>query len=240
MQNITEERRKLLVEFQGRISYSFKDINILNRALTHSSYANEIKNKRMKNNERLEFLGDAVLSVTVSDYIFNKYPDYPEGELTKLRATVVCEPVLASLSRKLNVGKYLLLGKGEEATGGRERESILADAFEAIIASIYIDGGLENAKQFILSNISLYIKEAVMGKLFLDYKTQLQETLQKSNKGKIQYNVVKEKGPDHNKTFYIEVSVDNKVLGDGMGKSKKEAEQNAAKKALNRIGVIDE
>jgi ribonuclease-3 len=234
---------KVLYKIEGlqeKIKYRFKDNNILIRALTHSSFANEHKKMNIKYNERLEFLGDSVLNIIVSDYIFNKYPEHLEGDLTKLRATVVCEPVLANAAKKLDLGEYLLLGKGEEATGGRERASILADAFEALIAAIYIDGGLSNARKFVLNSLSNYIEKAVKGQLFLDYKTQLQEVVQREGNDKINYIVVKEEGPDHNKTFHIEVNINGKIIGKGIGKNKKEAEQSAAKDALVKLGVVYE
>jgi len=241
MSNLNYERKIQLQELQAEIGYNFNNINLLNRALTHSSYANEHKKLNMTFNERLEFLGDSVLSVIVSDFIFTKYIEYPEGELTKLRATVVCEPSLAFVAKKLKLGRYLLLGKGEEATGGRDRVSILADALEALIGSIYLDGKLKSAKTFILKYLSEIIENAVKGgDLFIDYKTQLQETLQKTTKSKIEYRVIKEEGPDHNKIFHIEVTVDEDILGNGIGKSKKESEQNAAKTALDKIGEKNE
>ncbi len=240
MKKLGSKRVQLLQEFQDKILYQFKNVELLNRAFTHSSYANEHKKRKMLCNERLEFLGDSILSVVVSDFIFNKYPNYPEGELTKLRATVVCEPSLAYVAQRLNLGKYLLLGKGEEATGGRERVSILADVFEAVIGSIYLDGKLDISSKFILSNLEDIIDEAVKGNLFIDYKTELQEVLQKTTKADIKYIVLKEEGPDHNKTFHVGVKVGDELLGEGIGKSKKEAEQSCAKEALNRIGDCHE
>lgn len=240
MVNINVERLQLLEEFQLHINYKFERIELLNIALTHSSYANEHKKYKLKHNERLEFLGDSVLGVVVSDYIFKKFPDYPEGELTKLRATIVCEPSLAFAAQKLELGEYLLLGKGEDGTGGRERLSILSNTFEAVIGSIYLDGKFSNSKDFILDNLTEIIHEAVQGNLFIDYKTELQEVLQKTTKDKIKYIVMNEEGPDHKKTFYIAVKVGNKLLGDGIGKSKKEAEQESAKTALNKMGVFNE
>lgn len=240
MTKLIKGRKEVLGEFQNEIGYNFEDLELLNRAFTHSSYANEHKRQRLFNNERLEFLGDSVLSLVVSNYIFEKYPDYPEGELTKLRATVVCEPSLALVAKKLKLGKYLLLGKGEEATGGRERVSIVADAVEAVIGAIYLDGSLTSAREFILNSFTDIIDEAVTGNLFIDYKTELQEVLQRSTKSKIKYVVINEEGPDHNKVFHIGVKVGNKLLGEGVGRSKKEAEQNSAKVALNNLGVIHE
>lgn len=238
---INAERIHLLNEIQTKIGYKFRNIELLNWALTHSSYANEHKRFKITYNERLEFLGDSVLGLIVSDYIFTKYSNYPEGDLTKLRATVVCEPSLSYVAKQINLGKYMLLGKGEEVTGGRERVSILADAFEALIGSIYIDGKFNNAKVFVLRYMTDIIKNAVNGReLFIDYKTQLQEILQKKVKSKIEYKVVSEEGPDHNKIFYTEVLVKSNVLGKGFGRSKKEAEQNAAKIALERMEVENE
>lgn len=238
---INTERMKLLNEIQDKIGYKFNNIELLNWALTHSSYANEHKRFKIIYNERLEFLGDSVLGLIVSDFIFTKYSDYPEGELTKLRATVVCEPTLSYVAKQIDLGKYLLLGKGEEVTGGRERVSILADAFEALIGSIYLDGKFNSAKTFVLKYMTEIIENAVDGReLFIDYKTQLQELLQKKTKSKIEYKVISEEGPDHNKIFHTEVVVKNRILGKGVGKSKKEAEQNAAKIALERMEAENE
>lgn len=238
---ISSKRLIILKELESILNYKFGDIEILNTALVHSSYANENKLLVHKNNERLEFLGDAVLNLIVSEYLFNEYKESPEGDLTKRRATIVCEPSLAFASRKLELGKYILLGKGEESTGGRKRESILADTFEAILGAIYIDGKIGSAEKFVLN---IFDKESIWeyteGSLFTDYKTELQEVLQKNSNGKIEYKVEKEIGPDHSKRFYIDVIVENKVIGKGMGKNKKEAEQMAAKQALNKIGDKDE
>lgn len=240
MHLINNDRISSLKTFEKKIKYFFNDSELLNRALTHSSFANEHKLKNIKYNERLEFLGDSVLGLVISDYLFEKYPKYPEGELTKLRAIIVCEPSLALVSKKNKLGKYLLLGNGEEATGGRNRNSILADAFEALIGAIYLDGGIDFAKKFILTNLNLIIEDATHGRLFTDYKTELQEFLQKNENSRIEYKVIDEEGPDHNKIFYIQVSASDIVLGQGSGKSKKEAEQNAAKQALIEIGSNNE
>ncbi|MBU5677390.1 ribonuclease III [Alkaliphilus sp. MSJ-5] len=227
-------------EFQKIIGYKFNEITVINEALTHSSYANESRNRYIHNNERLEFLGDSVLSIVVSEYIYLKYNTLPEGELTKVRANVVCEPSLAHQAKKIKLGKYLLLGKGEEVTGGRDRVSILADAFEAVIGALYLDGGIEIARKFILNMLAHSIELASTGSLFRDYKTDLQELLQRKYDDKISYKVVNETGPDHNKTFGIEVILGDRVLGAGEGKSKKEAEQMAAKKALEKVNMEDE
>lgn len=230
-----------LIEFENNINYKFTNIEILEKSLTHSSYSNEDKAYNKVNNERLEFLGDAVLSISVSRYIFDKFPDYPEGDLTKLRSQVVCEDTLSLVAANLNLGKYLLLGKGEEASGGRDRKSILADAVEAVIAAIYLDGGYKEAEKFVLDNLTRYIKLAVKGKIVTDYKSYLQEYYQsKSQFIKIRYIVTKEEGPDHEKMFHVNVVVNKNVVGKGVGKSKKIAEQNAAKDALILEGQFNE
>ena len=222
-------------EFERKIAYSFSDKRLLILALTHSSYANELRQGHSENNERLEFLGDAVLDMVVSEYMYRHFPKMPEGELTKLRAAVVCEPSLAKLSRGLGVGRCLLLGKGEETTGGRNRDSILADAFESIIGAICIDGGVGAASQFVTNYLVERIEQTKTSFRSLDGKTHLQETIQKTSKIPLRYTVVDEKGPDHDKVFLAQVSHDGKVLGQGSGKSKKEAEQNAANDALEQI-----
>lgn len=227
-----------VMEFQKKIDYEFKDYNTARTALTHSSYANERKGRNISYNERLEFLGDSVLSIVVSDYIFKKCPSRPEGELTKLRATIVCEGALAIGARESELGKYLYLGKGEEFTGGRERDSVLADAFEAVIGALYLDGGIEKSRDFIFSYLGGVIERALSGEdLFKDYKTQLQELLQRENSVKIEYRLEKEDGPDHNKVFYTGVYVDGEVRGIGSGRNKKESEQNAAKEALSKVNI---
>lgn len=232
---------KELNEFEEIIGYSFKNIEILEKSLTHSSYSNEDKSYSKVNNERLEFLGDAVLSITVSRFIFDKFPEYPEGDLTKLRSQVVCEDTLSLVAANLQIGRFLLLGKGEEASGGRERKSILADAVEAIIAAIYIDGGYRKAEEFVLDNLTKYIQLAVKGKIVTDFKSFLQEYYQsKSQSCKIRYVVTKEEGPDHEKMFHVNVLVNKTVVGKGTGKSKKLAEQDAAKNALKSEGQLNE
>jgi len=237
---LDKNRLEQIKEFENIINHKFNKLSIINEALTHSSYANESRSKYTHNNERLEFLGDSVLSIIVSDYIYLKYNNLPEGELTKLRANVVCEPSLAYQARQINLGKYLLLGKGEEVTGGRDRVSILADAFEAVIGALYLDGGMDIARNFVLNMLSRSIELASTGSLFRDYKTDLQELLQSKYDDKISYRVVDETGPDHNKTFEVEVILGDRVLGAGQGKSKKESEQMAAKKALEKVNAKDE
>lgn len=221
-------------ELEERIGYSFEDRKYLSIALTHSSFANEKKGK-VKSNERLEFLGDAVLSIVVSDYIFKKLPDLPEGELTKLRASLVCEKSLCGFAKELGLGEYLKLSKGETKSGGANRASILSDAFEAVIASIYLDGGIEEAKKFILRFVIPSI-ENPKPKAFKDYKTNLQEIVQQNPEEVLEYVLVEESGPDHKKHFVVEVCLNNNVIGKGGGRSKKEAEQQAAREALELMG----
>lgn len=231
---LDEER---LDEVQLNLKYRFDDIELLETALTHSSYANEHGMHASKSNQRLEFLGDTVLGLVVSEYLFMKYPFYPEGELTKIRAKVVSEPSLALAARKINLGEFLLLGKGEENTGGRDRDSILADASEAITGAIFMDSNYDTVREFLLKNFEMIIVKAVAkGSLFIDYKTGLQEKLQKITRNKLIYSVVKEEGPDHNKLFHVDVSVGGDVIGSGIGRNKKEAEQMAAKEALILMG----
>lgn len=224
-----------LEEFERKISYTFSDKNLLILALTHSSYANEIKKGGHENNERLEFLGDAVLDMAVSEYMYRHFPKMPEGELTKLRAAVVCEGSLAELSGRLGIGRSMLLGKGEESTGGRTRDSILADAFEAIIGAICIDGGVNAAIEYVMHFMVDRIEHTKSTFRSLDCKTHLQEVIQKISKIPLHYAIVDEHGPDHNKIFVAEVTHEGRVLGRGSGKSKKEAEQNAANNALEQM-----
>ena len=220
-------------KFEEIINYKFKNKAYILEALTHSSYSNE--NKSYAFNERLEFLGDSVLGIVVSDFLFKNETELPEGELTKLRANIVCEESLSDVAKEINLGRHILLGRGEEATGGRDRVSILADAFEAVIAAIYLDGGIEPAKTFVLKNMEEIIEDSIKGRIFRDYKTHLQEVVQSQGESNIVYNLVEEIGPDHNKRFVMEVRLNDESLGKGEGKSKKEAEQSAAKQALRRM-----
>lgn len=220
--------------FEQRIRYCYQNKNLLQEALTHSSYGNEGK-KYGKNNERLEFLGDSVLSIIVAEHLFKNYDHLPEGELTKIRAGLVCEKSLHRFALQIDLGNELLLGKGEENTGGRERPSILADAFEAVIASIYLDGGFQEAQKFVLRFIPKELNVEKINVLH-DYKTALQEIIQKNREEKIEYVLVDEFGPDHNKSFVVEVHLNSNVIGKGQGKSKKQAEQYAAKEALGLMG----
>lgn len=233
----SDQKRNELEKLQENLGYYFHDLELLETALTHSSYANENKLHISKCNERLEFLGDTIVNLVASEYLYNKYPFYPEGELTKIRAKVVCEPSLAFIARKLKLGDFLFLGKGEEATGGRNRESILADAIEAITGAIFLDSSYETVRDYLLANFEADIVSAVAkGDLFVDYKTELQERLQKASRAKIEYAVTKEEGPDHNKLFYMDVMIDKQTIGSGIGRNKKEAEQMAAKEALILMG----
>ncbi|MFA6941232.1 MAG: ribonuclease III [Clostridiaceae bacterium] len=227
-----DNRNNLLKEFQDKIGLNFSDNYYFETALTHSSYAKQ--KKGTKYNERLEFLGDSVLSLAVTEYIFLIYKNKKEGELTKLRALVVCENSLYQVAVKLNLGKYILMSKGEEITGGRNRVSILADCMEALIAAIYIDLGFETAKKFIMDNFMETIKSSANNCITLDYKTKLQELIQRNKNQDIKYELIKYDGPPHNRKFYVNVIINEKVLGQGIGLSKKEAEKKAAKEALLR------
>ena len=229
-----ENLDKNLEEFQGKIRYYFNYKELLIEALSHSSYANE-KRKGRNSNERLEFLGDSVLSIVVSQYLFEHFTHLPEGELTKIRASLVCEKSLYEFAKQIDLGEHILLGKGEENTGGRERVSILADAFEAVIAAVFLDGGLEAAKRHILKFIPKDIDDRKPVS-FSDHKTILQEIIQKNPEEKVEYKLVGQSGPDHNKAFKVQVRLNSNVIGTGIGRSKKEAEQMAAKEALELMG----
>lgn len=218
-----------LIELQEVIGYTFKEEGLLRQALTHSSFANEKHMKKLSDNERLEFLGDAVLEVVSSEFLFENYPQMPEGDLTKLRASIVCEPTLALCTREIKLGAYLFLGKGENQTGGRERKSILSDALEAIIGAIYLDGGFEPAKAFIHRFILTDIEHK---KLFYDSKTILQEVVQGNYEEPLHYVLIAEEGPDHDKSFTVAAMIGNKPVGKGNGHTKKAAEQEAAYQAL--------
>lgn len=221
-----------LRELMEKLGYTFRNPGLLREALTHSSYANE--GRHLRSNERLEFLGDSVLGMTAAVYLFHRDKG-PEGELTKLRAAVVCEKALCSYAQKLGLGEYLLLGRGEKRTGGASRPSILADAFEAVVAAIYLDGGMEPARAFLLPFLE---KEASNQRRahFKDYKTQLQEIVQQNPEERLEYVLVGESGPDHNKQFAVEVHLNSNVIGRGRARSKKEAEQQAAREALALMG----
>lgn len=220
-------------KFEEIIGYTFKKKQLIRQALSHSSYSNERKHPD-GSNERLEFLGDSVLSIVVSDFLY-KNLNVAEGQLTKIRASLVCEKSLHVFAKKIRLGDFLLLGKGEENTGGRQRPSILADAFEAVIAAIYLDGGMQAAAKHILRFMPEDIIHAAHP-VFSDFKTVLQEVVQKNPEEKVEYVLIGEEGPDHNKRFVVEVCLNSQVIGKGSGRSKKEAEQFAAKEALELMG----
>ena len=212
-------------EFQEKIGYQFQQEGLLRQALTHSSYANEHRMKKLSDNERLEFLGDAVLEIVTSDFLYHEHTDVPEGELTRVRASIVCEQTLAFCTRALNLGDYLFLGKGEDQTGGRKRKSILSDAFEAIIGAIYLDGGFANAKEFIHRFI---LNDIEHKQLFYDSKTILQEMIQATAGAHLEYEILREEGPDHHKVFEVRALSGGEELGRGTGPTKKAAEAVAA------------
>ncbi len=220
-----------LTDFEDKIGYHFKNQGLLRQALTHSSYANERHMKKLSDNERLEFLGDAVLEIISSDFLYHNYPDVPEGQLTKLRASIVCEPTLALCTKALDLGDYLYLGRGENQTGGRNRKSILSDALEAVIGAIYLDGGFANAKEFVLKFILTDIEHK---QLFYDSKTILQEVVQGEHE-QLDYRLVGESGPDHDKSFSVEVWIGEQKISEGSGHTKKAAEQEAAYHALIKL-----
>ncbi|WP_066721051.1 ribonuclease III [Clostridium sp. Marseille-P299] len=223
---------KKLQTFEGRIGYTFQKKGLLRQALTHSSFANEKRLNKLANNERLEFLGDAVLELTTSEWLYKTHENMPEGDLTKLRASLVCEPTLAMCARDLGLGEFIYLGKGEDATGGRDRDSILSDGMEAIIGAIYLDGGFANAKEF----ISKYILADIDNKkLFFDSKTILQEIVQSDFKQQLSYELLEETGPDHNKVFKVLAKMDSTALETGIGKTKKAAEQEAAYRSILKL-----
>lgn len=227
-------RREILNKLEIRLNVKFNDIELLEMALTHCSFVNE--NKSLVSNERLEFLGDSVLQLCVSELLYHKYKDKPEGFLTKKRALIVCGNSLHHVAMNLDLGKYINMSKGEELTGGRTRVSILSDCVEAIIASIYLDQGYEAAKKFIIENFSDIIEKAHKDEIILDYKTKLQETIQGFGEYNIEYNLYGYEGPPHRRKFFTEVVINPLVKGVGEGYSKKEAEQNAAKEALENLG----
>lgn len=217
-------------ELSEKLRYKFKDLSLLETALTHSSYANEKRNTGVQSNERLEFLGDSVLGAVTAEYLFCTYPDKPEGELTRMRAALVCEQSLVQVAKRLSLGEFLKLGHGEDMGGGRKRSSILADAVEAVIAAVYLDGGFEAAGDI----IRRLILEGHGGGIF-DYKTELQELVQKKSGSSIEYELTDSRGPDHDKTFFVDVYINGKIAGKGQGHTKKEAEQIAAKTAMESL-----
>lgn len=225
---------------QEELGISFRNKSLLIQAFTHSSYVNEHKYKNLQDNERLEFLGDAVLELGVSEHLFKLFPNLKEGQMTKLRAATVCESSLVNFANKLNFGDYILLGKGEELTGGRNRPALLADVFESFIGALYLDQGLDAVRAFLDRYVFPKLEHLEDGDFsqFNDYKSMLQEYVQHENIGNIYYHVVDEKGPAHDREFHSEVLIENKFYGSGVGKSKKDSEQKAAHQALKKLGVI--
>lgn len=236
---IDAKRTTALMNLQKRIDYQFKNINILNNALTHSSSIAS-KDDYSDHNERMEFIGDSILSMIISLYLYEKCKNLPEGHLTRIRANIVCEQSLHNAAGNIELGKYLLLSKGEEHTGGRKRASTLADAFEALIAAVFLDGGLKNARNFVLKYLEETIHASIQNKVFSDYKSYLQEYIQKNNSGKLNYEMLAEEGPDHDKTFEMALYLDDKLIGRGTGHSKKDAQQASAKAALESMGIMHE
>lgn len=220
-------------EVEECIGVSFNETSVLKTALTHSSYANQHKDEEY--NERFEFLGDSILQLCITEYLFLNYKNKSEGELTKIRSLIVCENSLYEIGKKLNLGYFIRMSKGEELTGGRERVSIIADSVEALLAAIYLDKGLEFAKDYILGHFREIIEKAINNDIILDYKTKLQEEMQKSGEVSIVYELLKYEGPPHRRKFYTSVIVQDRELGTGEGYSKKESEQNAAKQALKSL-----
>lgn len=236
-----KERRLKLKHLQEIVSYNFKKLSLLNQAFTHKSYVNENPDQGYRDNERFEFLGDAVLDVIISHLLMDALPNHTEGDLTKLRSSIVNEKMFADLSRKLNLGDFLLLGKGEDYTKGRNKNSILADTYEALIASIYLDRGFKSVFNVVKKHFSEILSAAVQGNLSHgDFKSKLQEYAQSVFKSTPQYVSVNESGPDHNKSFEVNVTLNNKLLGTGSGKSKKDAAQYAAKEALEKLSKVSE
>ena len=223
----------MIKDLEAAIGYHFRNITLLQNALTHSSYANERWHNSLMSNERLEFLGDAILGMNVAEFLYRSFPDRPEGELTRMRADMVCEQSLAVIANKIGLGNYLLLGHGEERFGGRSRNSILADAVESVIAACYIDGGMEAAHAFIERFVLCEVPLVQMHNV--DYKTALQEKVQQKKNQVLQYALVGQSGPDHDKQFEVEVTLNGDVVGKGIGSSKKRAEQAAAKAAMEKL-----
>lgn len=232
---LTAERRRELTELSQKLGVTFRDIGLLDTALTHTSYANESLRRNTTHNERLEYLGDAVLELATSDYLYKQYPNLPEGDLTKARASTVCEETLSSRAVDICLGQHLLLGHGEKMNGGDTRPSILADAFEAVIGAIYMDQGWETAKKYVLERLKDELAGIKFGQQRQDYKTILQEKIQRRHGQHIVYELLAADGPDHAKTFTVCVSINGMACGVGKGHSKKEAEQAAAKEALGQL-----
>ncbi len=234
-QALTEKRQQELTTLSERLGISFRDLSLLDQALTHTSYANESVHRKVVHNERLEFLGDAVLELSTSTYLFKQFPMMPEGNLTKARASVVCEAALHRRAAEVDLGAFLLLGNGEQATGGRERPSILADAFEAVIGALYLDQGWQAASDYVVRQLRVELLEIEHGQSIKDYKTMLQELIQRHPGQHVVYELLSATGPDHAKEFKVAVRVNGLAYGVGVGRSKKAAEQNAAQKALPKL-----
>jgi ribonuclease III len=215
------------------IGITFNNVNLLKQAFTHASYRNEHRGEAMQDNERLEFLGDAVLELLISEYLYKRYPHFPEGELTRMRAAIVCEPSLVRFATKLSFDKYVRLGRGEELSGGRKRPALLADVFEAFMGALYLDQGLEAVKEFLDTHILPDIDNVHV--LLADYKTMLQELVQRDGIGPLSYRILEERGPAHHREFVAQVMIDGKPYGEGIGRSKKEAEQRAAQATITML-----
>ena len=223
----------MIKDLELAIGYRFRNISLLQNALAHSSYANERWHNSLMSNERLEFLGDSILGMLVADHLYRNFPDRPEGELTRLRADMVCERALAQIAQRIHLGEHLLLGKGEEQSGGRSRDSILADAVESVIAACYLDGGMDAAKQFVQNFVLDRMSIAPVNNK--DYKTALQERVQQKRNQTLVYTLIGESGPDHDKHFEVALTLNGQVIGRGVGSSKKRAEQDAARSALESM-----
>jgi len=221
-------------ELQQRLQLRFRKTRLLKQAFTHTSYVNEHRQSTVDHNERLEFLGDAVLQLTVSEYLYRTFPDRPEGQLTRMRASIVCEPSLARFAEILGLGSHVLLGRGEEQLGGRQRPALLADLFESFVGAIYLDQGLESVRSFLTMHMFPHI-DSDGSMLVKDFKSTLQERAQHSNLGTIEYRIAEERGPAHDREFVAEVSIGEEILGAGVGRTKKEAEQRAAAEAWRKL-----
>ncbi len=233
------KRISQLKKFEASIAYEYKNIELLDIAFTHSSYINE-HNDSPKHNERLEFLGDSVVNLIVTDILFREHEDLPEGDLTRIRASLICEDSFAWASEFMDIPNYILLGKGEELSGGRKRKSLMADSFEAFCGSLYLDSNFETLQKVLTNKFQGRVVEYIKNHKVIDYKTMLQEEVQKTSRERIKNHLIKDIGPDHNKVFYFEVVMGTKVLGKGKGQSKKEAEHMAAKDALEKMSIINE
>ncbi|WP_127499264.1 ribonuclease III [Paenibacillus glycanilyticus] len=221
-------KRDSINELQTRLQLRFKQLKLLKQAFTHTSYVNEHKHGTIEHNERLEFLGDAVLQLLVSEYLFAAYPNRPEGELTRMRASVVCEPSLAQFAERLELGAHIQLGRGEEQLGGRQRPALLADLFEAFVGAIFLDAGIERTRAFLETHMFPYIESNDYGLLVKDFKSKLQERAQHKGLGAVEYRIMEERGPAHDREFVVEVCIGETPYGNGSGRTKKEAEQRAA------------